>query len=676
MAAPSTTRAARAQPRTLPRLAPLLPLLVFVAMLALYLATLTGVHTFDALSYILDVQRKPWRELFHPHHLAYGPVGWAVYHAARALGYNGTAHLPLQLLNALAGALGVALFFALLRYLLRRTDLALACAALLGCSYAFWYYAVEVEVYTLAALFLIACLAQIARLLQQPTPRGWALLGALQGGAVLFHQTNVLLCAPVLVAALVATRRQGVGFSVRATWRLIRQVLMPYGLTLALIVGLPYLAVAALSGLTSWGSLRGWLLSYAETGWWGGPLTSSKWADLGTGLRETLAERGGALLGLWLVGLACICLARWMLMHRAAHTAQRAPSLTSALALVAAIWLVVYGAFFLWWEPDNIEFWIASLPPALLLFGLALRVGERGWRQRWGTWTALAVALTLGVVNGEAIAARGDLQRDLQRQIVDRLVAASGPDDVLLVPDGLQELYLPYYAGRFTAYSWNQAFYDHGPRWADVCGAVQARVDAGLHAGTGVVFADEVLRPPSLLLRRHNVTQAQVDACLQPYLVAAEPLPMPSGVQPAQRLADATTQAERGWRFDAFAWGWRGANLADQRFANGWSFVPGPDPALTSPRLALDAARYRAVEIVLDAGGATGEAQLFWADADRQLSEDRSLRFPLEPLGLHTYRLDLAALPAWNGTIGGLRLDPVALGQGQTMRLVALRLVP
>jgi hypothetical protein len=45
------------------------------AFCMLYLLTLTDVHTYDALSYILDVDRKPWPELFHPHHLAYGPFG-------------------------------------------------------------------------------------------------------------------------------------------------------------------------------------------------------------------------------------------------------------------------------------------------------------------------------------------------------------------------------------------------------------------------------------------------------------------------------------------------------------------------------------------------------------------------------------------------------------------------
>lgn len=62
---------------------------IFVGLLSLYLLTLTQVHTFDALSYITSVERKPWTELFHPHHLAYGPFGSLALTLSRALGYDG-----------------------------------------------------------------------------------------------------------------------------------------------------------------------------------------------------------------------------------------------------------------------------------------------------------------------------------------------------------------------------------------------------------------------------------------------------------------------------------------------------------------------------------------------------------------------------------------------------------
>jgi hypothetical protein len=99
----------------------------------------------------------------------------------------------------------VALFYVTARAATGRTDAALPVALLLGGSYAFWYYAVEIEVYTVATLFLIICLALIIRPLPWNARRSLA-LGVAQGGAVLFHQTNVLFCVPVAVIALADLR--------------------------------------------------------------------------------------------------------------------------------------------------------------------------------------------------------------------------------------------------------------------------------------------------------------------------------------------------------------------------------------------------------------------------------------------------------------------------------------
>ncbi|MBC8075377.1 MAG: glycosyltransferase family 39 protein, partial [Chloroflexales bacterium] len=254
------------------------PLALFLLVLLRYLASLTQVHTFDALSYVLDVDRKPLRELFHPHHVAYGPLGALALGVARLLGYNGEAAVPLQVVNAAAGASGVALFYVLLRRIAARGDVALAAALLLGASYAYWYYAVEVEVYTVAVLFLVACLGLLAQLLVRPSAGVWAALGLAQSLAVLFHQTNVLLCVPALVAWLVSGPRG---------WKGAAQ-LVAYAATLAVGVGMGYGAAALLGGLHSWAMFAAWATSYARTGWWGGALTASKWTNLAKGLADTV----------------------------------------------------------------------------------------------------------------------------------------------------------------------------------------------------------------------------------------------------------------------------------------------------------------------------------------------------------------------------------------------------
>jgi hypothetical protein len=633
------------------------PIAVFFSALLLYLATLTQVHTFDALSYVTSVERKPWTELFHPHHLAYGPLGALALALGRALGYTGGAALPLQLLNAVAGAAGVALLFTIVRRVTCRPDLGFAAALLIGASYAYWYYAVEIEVYTVAALFLLICLSLLVGLIERPWPSGMLLLGVAQGGAVLFHQTNVLFCVPALVT-LLAARRWGMTRQARVG---VRQ-LAAYAVALVLTVGLPYLFVGvAVSGFRSWDEFAAWLTEYARIGWWGGPITAQKWANLGLGLADTLAQPGGALLWLLLAGLLVLHLRRLR---------------SGARPLVAGLiaWLLVYGAFFLWWEPDNIEFWIASLPPALLLLALALR-GAR----RWGpeVWVALAVAATALGVNYDAIMRRGDAATDLQRQIARELGGRSRPVDLLLIPDGLLELYLPYYQGHDNFLSLNQALFNANGNWERACATVRDRVDMALHAGAAALIADETLRPPELLLRRYGLTQPQVDACfalyqstLQP-LVLGPDLPVYWRMPTGQELADGD-----GWRFVRFRAGWRAANVASERFDGGWRFVPGIDPSLISPLLKLDARRYVAIEIRLANATSAHDAQLFFAGPDGRIDEGRSVRWTLMPTSEpHTYRIDLVGLPGWAGTITRLRLDPVGIGYGGEVKVEWVRLL-
>ncbi|NCC36133.1 MAG: DUF2723 domain-containing protein, partial [Chloroflexia bacterium] len=322
-------------------------LLTFGCCAALYVLSLTDVHTYDALSYILDVERKPWQELFHPHHLAYGPLGALIHSAAVGLGWPGGAERLLQLTNALAGALGVTLFGVLIGRLIGRGQPqtwawqpALLGALLLASSFAYWYYAIEVEVYTIAAIFLLVALALMLRAARRPaSPTLAAGLGLVQGMAVLFHQTNVLLSVPAGIALTYGYVKQKEAGP--TDWRGLLVTLLSYGLPLALVVGGAYLWVGlGVSGFRNATDLFTWAAGYTTTGFWGGPVDQTKLSLLGQGLADTIAQPGGAILGLLLLGV--------LLLHlRPLHRAAPPGSL-----VIATSWLLVYGAFFPWWEPD------------------------------------------------------------------------------------------------------------------------------------------------------------------------------------------------------------------------------------------------------------------------------------------------------------------------------------
>lgn len=644
------------------------PLLLFGMTLGLYLATLTHVHTFDALSYVTSVERKPWTEVFHPHHLGYGPLGALALALGRLFGYPGGAALPMQVVNSLAGALGVALFYRLALRVVGRVDLALAVALLLAGSYAYWYYAVEIEVYTVATLFLIICLLLMARP-GRLTLSHMALLGLAQAGTVLFHQTNVLLSIPVLIWALARWQaRRG------AAWVFVREFAV-YGLVLSLGVVLPYVWVGfGVSGFRTLDAFVGWMTEYVRTGWWGGPLTSNTWGRLATGLGDTLAAGFGGWIGLALIGLALVGVGSglWQRKNGAAQNKTIGNWRPLIGALVA--WLLVYGGFFTWWEPDNIEFWIASLPAALLLLALALN-----YVRRWGIviWVVFGLAAVMIGGNLDAIRRRGDATTDLQRVVALALAQRSTPADLLLVPDGLQELYLPYYQQRENFISLNQAIFDADGKWDAACSAIQQRIEMARHAGATALIAEEALHPPPLLLTRHRLVQAQIDACFAGYIAELLPVTLPPSVPAYLRLPFARELVDGpGWTFGASRLGWQAANVMNERFGDGWRFVAGSDPSLTSPLLQIDTTNYRAITIRLANGTQAHDAQLFLIGVDGRADEARSLRWTLRPGDdMQTYTLDLQGVPGWQGVVTRLRIDPVGVGDGGEIWVQMVRLV-
>lgn len=633
----------------------------------LYLFTLTQVHTFDALSYVLSVERKPWQAVFHPHHLAYGPLGVFALGLGKALGFGGGAALPMQIVNALAGALGVGYFALVLMRATQRQDVALATALLLGSSYAYWYYAIEIEVYTVATLLLVVCAGLLWKLAMGSRQWTFTLLGVTQGAAVLFHQTNLLLCGPIAVLALWMLWQQ------RSTWRPVLAGWLSYAAALVLVVVLPYIWVGfGVSQFASWQEFWLWLTEYARTGWWGGPISASNWEGLAQGLSEALTPQAGGWA--WLALVSCGAVGLWQSGKRRTVAIEQdsGAGQLGGWAGVLLSWVIVYGLFFFWWEPDNIEFWIASLPPLLLLLAIGLSS-----TRRWSPAVLLVggLALVLVAVNGDAIQRRGDARTDLQRTIALALAEQSTPADLLIIPDGLQELYLPYYEQHENFISLNQAMFDHNADWDAACLALHGRIETALYAGATALIADEALHPPQALLRRHGLSQAQVDACFAPYYAALRPISMPSNLPNYQRLPYAQEYADgAGWRFMSGPLGWQAQHVRDQRFEGAWIFVPEQDPSLTSPLLRLDTSRISALELDIDNVTTASDAQLFVLGEDGLASEERSLRWKLAA-GQQTYRLELHGVPGWQGIVTRLRIDPVGVGDGGVIGIKGLRLL-
>ena len=618
-------------------------LALFAGCFALYATTLTGVHTFDAYSYASAVQTKPWRETFHPHHLLYGPMGALAFSLGRSLGVQ-SPFLALQLVNVLAGSLGVAAWFSILDWLLKRRDLALLGALSLLVMYAWWYYAVEVEVYTLATLFLIVAFGILLRLIQQPTWRnGWLWLGVAHSGAMLFHQTNVLWGIVVVVGWLMANWQT-------TAWRERWSCFARYLVAGMIIVGGLYAVVMfGLSGFRTWNETRAWLFEYAATGFWGGAISGETVLKLGRGWRNTITGTGGGLILLASLGLVMLMIKQtWQRWRRE--------------IMLALVWIVVYTLFFGWWEADNIEFWIGMLPAWILLVMLTLHELNHTW-QRWAIGAWAISMIVIGIINGTTILRRGDPATDADRQVVTAVAALGTPEDLYVVPNGLQELYLRYEFNRPNVLALS---IDNG-NWEQGCTTIRNAISTTTNAGYNVWIDDGVRNPSPELLQRYRLNRDAVVACFAPFAAGSER----STNVARYYVLNPVPQGEPDWRWRDWTLGWQANFIRDTQWNDGWSFVSDNDPHLLTPRITLQASDWRSLEITMATTIPNQRGQFYWIEPSGSATEDRSVTWDIIADGaMHTYTLDLASNPNWNGTIGLLRIDPVGSGDGDQRVIV------
>ncbi len=626
-----------------------LPFGVGIVALALYLTTLSDVHTYDALSYIRDVDQRAGF-FFHPHHLLYSPTGWLFWQTWRLVGYAGNSELPLKVLNSLVGvacALGV---YHLVFDLTRRWWAALTAAGLLLFNYGFWYFSVEVEVYILALGWLVAALALLIELVTQLRPRTAPLLGLCLGLAALYHQTNALLVPVVLGAMLLSPQR----------WRACIRQLVICGSITTTLVALGYGLVGfGYNRYQSLAQFREWMFFFVNIGWWG-QATRDRWTDLGSGLANSISTRGAwpywvAVVGILVLGLPS-ALRAW-----------------PRVVAICALWIAVYGGFFAWWEGDNIEFWIATLLPLWLLTGLCVSqlsgIAAHGGHRRWRYALALLpciLPVSLAWHNYPIIDERGDARLDLQRHLSAQVRDVSTPNDLIVEPGGVLELYLPYYEQRQHIATLNTALIETQGDVPAALERLREKIDAALHAGVTVIVGNDLVQLPTKTMQRYPVTQAQLDQLWQPYRPALQPTVIHEGAVYFWRLPSAPEVARGGgWHWQTFSWGWQGMQIQDQSFDHGWCFNPLSDPALVSPLLNLQAAPYQQVRVTMQSATTQERAQLFFAGGDGAMTDEHSVTWQLEADGLpHSYTIPLVGAPGWDGTITRLRLDPISVGDG------------
>jgi hypothetical protein len=588
----------------------------------LYVRTRTQSHTFDALSYTQDVENKPFSELYHPHHLLYGPVGRIAFDAAQIVGYDGRADAPIQFLNAVAGALGVILLWQFGGRFSGRMWPALGVAMLVGVTFAFWLYATEVEVYTFAAVFVIASMGLLLWLEDDPTPRKAVLLGMTCAAAVMFHQTNAMFALPVSVFLLSDASR--------------RKLVILYWISFGLAVGLPYLLVGWTSGFRSPDDFYTWATDYAQTGTWGGNLNTDSLPALRDGLLNTISNDATfAWMFYALATLGVVMGVRHLWQER------------RGWLFFGLAWMIPYGAFFWWWEPWNIEFWIVLLPLwAFWMFS--------GLQSRAIPVLAIVLAALTFNAHYDPLREATNPQNDYYQQITLALEPRLTENDWVVTRGNILDLYLPFYADFPPSNVISLRELSFGD--ADPIEALMSRIDFAHRRGQ-IVYIDQL------------VLDEPFDGQRNPFGLAAADITQIENSFPISENVSYNGQnvfysigmraAGPEWIFDEHLGGWLEKGAGDPRFEDGgWCITGGGDPWLESPPLQIDASTHTMLTVELSIDDPADYGQVFWQRADEGLDEARSLRFPLE-VGRQVYALNLANQPGWKDTIVFLRLDPI-----------------
>lgn len=416
-------------------------LVLFLSAFSLYASFPSRSYVFEGLARAMPIELGRFRNLFNGNYLLYGFVGWCFHHLLRAAGIAQLAVHSLQMLDALAGALGLFVFFKILRRIGTGLPEAFLWSAILGATLGYWRWSTDAEDYIFSAFLLLLNFYALVRYCQKGSP-GPASLGALHSLAVLGHIVN-LAFAPTALWFIVSGNRRA--------WK---RPALEYAASLCLLTASAYaaaLAIARPGGLPQ--ALR-WL--------WGSAAREGAGFTLGGGyswhkLWQWIRTTGNALTSYspvfkdppaWRSAVWLLWTGRILLLLLAGVLALRSKTIFRRHRTVAAgccVWLASYALIFASWQPDTLVYRTTDLPAICLL--LALASFELARPLRLGVCLALAAALGLGNFGAEIFPRSfASNNPDLKRMAFIR--DHTGESDWVTGGGGRDELYIPYFAGR------------------------------------------------------------------------------------------------------------------------------------------------------------------------------------------------------------------------------------
>ena len=433
----------------------------FGALAVFYLVTAAGNlgETDDVYAFAYRAENFPLDHLSDPRLMLYHVAMRLLYLGGTVLGLDVSALTLMRVVSALAAAGALLLVVRIAARDLRVTPTAaLATAALLGCSYGFWRYAAEAEVYVPAIFLILLVFRGLSALREEDADRrragGWlaaAGWGGFAGLSVLFYQPSLIplfFAFPLLLAdgrrlVHLGCYLAGGGAMVLLGYIIGFLAYWPEPLGVTGLIG--FLSQRAGEFIVPPLSLRTVLVSMVRGAFaLGHDIAAANWIfafdPIGTLVQRAfsynviteevyLAKRAGLLAFVPIVTLLLLAAVGLRLLMAAWPVALAV--LRDRRVLVILLWIAVNGAVIGRLNPAGLEAWIMILPPLVLIFGVV--VLAPCLRRTAGRWILALVAVLFlhNAVGGMALVF--DAAKEYDRVKGEWVIAEAEPRDLVII---------------------------------------------------------------------------------------------------------------------------------------------------------------------------------------------------------------------------------------------------
>jgi hypothetical protein len=441
---------------------------------ALYLSTLSRNYTGGSIEFVTEIDSNSLLIIMPRHKLLVHVFGWLFIQLWKYLGWIGKSIVPLQVLNALCGAIAVLFVYLISRKLAENSTTAVITAAGFATSCGIWLFSTEAEFVTppLAESLLVLWLLLLFS--EQGLSQSWniVILGFFTALSILTYSTNIFL-VPAVVLGIILLKHQRVPKRIRQiAWYLAIVLVLctaVYAVTFYFVYGIHN--IHDLSKLSLYGGGGEGVL-------YGRPELSSLFFGSysflrslggfpGLGLDDHTSEliatmsilQKSLFVGYYIAILAVILspLITAYILRKAVRSADW------RFVLILAGWVVPNAAFAFYWVPKDMQFILPVLVGWWLFIPISLRaVNDKlssrpqensGLLRKYGRLVLPAsLAFAIAVVNGFGIVLpHHQLTNNLTYSLAQSAQEKTGPDDLIITTgtDGLS-LYLSYFFDRKT----------------------------------------------------------------------------------------------------------------------------------------------------------------------------------------------------------------------------------